>query len=193
MNTKNVFSLGPNHSEGFPRVDFSKPENQGYDWLAVGEMVEGRKELDWQLLSSINFKVTSKYSKFDCLSFDARLLVSESAKVLFERLVPGCCRFLSVRVNDLPFHILLAKKIVDALDKNKSEIQYFPKEPNRIMLIRKYCFQKHLIPDPALFRIPENIARIFVTDLVKEAIEKSGLIGFQLVDFESPHSTVYIS
>jgi hypothetical protein len=192
MNTEDVFFIGPDDSEDFPRIDFSCPENRHYDWLSVGEMIDGSRKPDTSLLSSINIKVSTR-RQFDCLSFSAKLLVSDAAREVFEKEVPRDCNFVSLRVNRQRFHILLAHNIVDALDKAKSELQYFAKDPKRVMLIRKYCFKKTMIPDPSLFRIPENVIRIFVTDTVKNAIEYSKLAGFQIIDFEKPPPDVYVS
>jgi hypothetical protein len=61
------------------------------------------------------------------------------------------------------------------------------------MQVTQYSFQKRIILDPSLFRIPESLIRVFVTDAVEEAIRKSGLIGFQFIDLEAPPRDIPVS
>jgi len=185
--------MGPDDRSGYPSIDFSRPENRHYDWLSVAEMIEGTREPNAQALSSINIKVVTQMRQFDCLSFNAHLLVSDSAKAILESLAPGDCQFTSLHVNERPFSLLLPTKILNVLDRPKSELVFLPNNPNLVMRITRYRFQKRVIPDPSLFRIPENKIRVFVTDTVERVVRNSGLVGFQFIDFENPPPNVQVS
>lgn len=76
-------------------------------------------------------------------------------------------------------HSLVIPPIVDCLNKDKSQIQYF--SSGRVMKVEAYVFSE--TPE-GIFRIPEEpISRIFVSDNFKLTAERSELKGFV---FSSP-------
>src|SRR5207253_5764098 len=98
-----------------------------------------------------------------------------------------CFEFLSASVNELPFCFLRRIGSLDCLDRAGSILVPYPHDPNRIMDIKQYCFRKKLVPDPAIFVIPEDKGGLFATDSAKTDIEKSGLKGFYFSEPESPN------
>lgn len=193
MSTNHVYFMGPDDCEEHPRIDFSLPENRCINWLPLGEMLDGLREPDFNYLSALNIKLVARSSRFDCLSFNARLLVSALAKEFISTSVPDSCLFLPIRINSQPFFFLVPRKVLDVLNKEASEVEFFPHDKNRVMIIRKYRFKKEQIDDPSIFQIPENPIRVFITDSLSKNMKASKLIGFKIVDFENPPSDVYIS
>ncbi|MGB8455800.1 MAG: DUF1629 domain-containing protein [Anaerocolumna sp.] len=87
---------------------------------------------------------------------------------------------LPVYIDEQEFYLLNVLEVVDCLDYDKSEIKYFSGEPKRIMKIVKYAFIEQKLNGKNIFRIKEQKrAGLFVTDKFKEAVEKSGLEGFE--------------
>jgi hypothetical protein len=87
-------------------------------------------------------------------------------------------------VNGLPF--CFAKQIgtLDCLDPEISELVRFPHDPQRVMMIRRYCFFKERIPDPAIFLVPETTTEVFATQSITKMIENAKMNGFIFVDAE---------
>ena len=54
------------------------------------------------------------------------------------------------------------------------------------MAVRRYVLKKEVIPEVAIFRIPEKPSRVLVTPTVKARIQESGIIGFRFFDIENP-------
>jgi hypothetical protein len=52
------------------------------------------------------------------------------------------------------------------------------------MMIRRYCFFKERIPDPAIFLVPETTTEVFATQSITKMIENAKMNGFIFVDAE---------
>jgi hypothetical protein len=81
-------------------------------------------------------------------------------------------------------------RIVDALDKERSELERFPGS-DRVMLVRRYVFHAELVGGRVIFRIPEEGNPTFVNSRFVEAVAGAGLKGlaFRPV-FESGSNTL---
>ncbi|MFN7139667.1 MAG: imm11 family protein [Limisphaerales bacterium] len=193
MRTNGIFSLVFAHDNGFPSIDFSIPANRNYNWLELGEMLDGQKPIDLSFTSSINITVTNKSKRFDCLSFNGRLLISSAAKQVFEGLQQSEIRYASLFVNSLPYYLMIVDRVIDCLDRDRSEIKSFPGDPTKIMAIKRYVLRKEAFGHFEIFRIPEHPTRVFVTESVKERIEASSLAGFGFTNVENPPPGIYLS
>jgi len=77
-----------------------------------------------------------------------------------------------------PYFVYNLTTIVDALDKEKSEIKYF--STGRVMRVVRYAFLDDKLNDFVIFKIPElPKSEVFVTDRFISAVESSHLSGFQ--------------
>ncbi|MGB8454765.1 MAG: DUF1629 domain-containing protein [Anaerocolumna sp.] len=86
---------------------------------------------------------------------------------------------LPVYIDEQEFYLINALEVLDCLDHEKSEIKYFT-GTERIMSIKKHVFIEQKLKGKNIFRIKEQEkAGPFVTDKFKEAVEKSGLEGFE--------------
>jgi hypothetical protein len=187
-----IFCMGIDYvNDYYPRINFSIPSNRRYDWLKIGEMIEGALPVDIKVFKSIKIKVTTSLKKFDALSFDGGILISSSAKQFLELAQLEGIEFLPALVNDMDYAFLIVRRTIDCLDRDRSILVPFRSDPNSIKTITKYVFKKNLVPKRAIFKIPQRNL-IFVTDTIKDEFQKSGLVGFKFIDWENPPEGVHI-
>jgi hypothetical protein len=113
---------------------------------------------------------------------------SQRAKDLLWPYANGCLRCFQTSLNGAPYYILrVAKELaIDCLDRDRSELKYFPKNPNDIMDIKRYAFYRERLHDPMIFHVPER-PEILGTQSIKQIVEEAGLKGFRFEDVEHPH------
>ncbi|MEK6236196.1 MAG: hypothetical protein N2C14_15935 [Planctomycetales bacterium] len=173
-----VFHMHLPLDENWPHIIES--ENR-YDFSEGGDLATG--EIDQDFFDSVRIHVEiPKGLSADALKYGKYMLLSERAKNLFASKVADCCApFVRVMVNDQPYFILVPTRVIDCLDKDRSEIEH-----GRLNLfwVLKWRFNKTLIPDTSFFEIPKRAGTKFVTSEFKKAIEAAGLNGFRFLDFE---------
>ncbi|MGB8454762.1 MAG: DUF1629 domain-containing protein [Anaerocolumna sp.] len=107
-------------------------------------------------------------------------IVSLKAVECLKEVLGENVEILPVYIDGQEFYLINKLEVLDCLDYEKSEIEYFSGEPKRIMEIVKYSFIEQKLKGKNIFRIKEQKkAGPFVTDKFKEAVEKSGLEGFE--------------
>jgi hypothetical protein len=99
-----------------------------------------------------------------------------------------CFEPLEARINGLPFFFLRVKASIDCLDRAQSVIIPFVCDPTAIKRIERYRFAKDVIPDPALFVIPEGLTHLFGSHSIPDLIAKYRLRGIETIDTEDPPS-----
>ncbi|WP_088547231.1 imm11 family protein [Paenibacillus aquistagni] len=71
-------------------------------------------------------------------------------------------------------------RLVDALDYDKASLKFVEGHSDFIEEVHQYAFKPELVAQYPIFKIPEfKRLYVFVTDTFKEAIEVSGLKGFE--------------
>lgn len=83
---------------------------------------------------------------------------------------------------------------VDALDRERSEIEWFPQlkreigKPRQARAIKRFAFHEGALADEVLFQLPEMSAHthIFVTQEFINCVDKNGLTGFRFTDVWPP-------
>ena len=81
--------------------------------------------------------------------------------------------------------IMNVLNLVDGLDYEKSEFNYFIYNPSKIMNCKKYAFKPDVVKGHHIFKIPETFSirvDIFISDELKQKIENSGLKGFKFIE-----------
>ncbi len=185
MSTSVVWLVKPDYDiKGYPSIDSSLKENRGIDRTILADMNEGLRPADPAFLNSIDFRVKTKLKAFDILFLDRGYLVSERVRDLFETEAYLGVEFVRQKVNGLPFYFLRIGNMIDCLDTENSKIKYL--RPGKILEIEQYSFHKDRIPDPAIFKIPERMGSVYVTDSVRSTLERQGFVGFHFIDAENP-------
>lgn len=73
--------------------------------------------------------------------------------------------------------------LADCLDKTKAIISYSPNDPTRILRVKTFAFAPRKIPDAFVFKVPEDVGKIFATRAFVEIVREHRLTG---VGFEDP-------
>ncbi|MBA4190874.1 MAG: hypothetical protein C0467_23040 [Planctomycetaceae bacterium] len=125
-------------------------------------------------------------NEVDAIYLTPGLAVSERAKNALRLLNIPRIRFFPFQLDSARFFVVTTDRIVDCLDHERSQIEYFRSNPTRVKHIRHYAFHLSIIPDPDLFTIPElcdgmfSYSRpLFVTGAVVAALSAAGLQGFR--------------
>jgi len=192
MYSSAIYALKCSVAEDYPRIDFSC-QSDDTDWLLIAEMLDGEKPIDANYIEKANIKLLLPKKAVDVVNFEFRLMVSDKAKTLIGSLEIKNINFYKTYVNKVPFFHLVNLNILDCLDRQKSVVKVFPSDPNRVMKISKYVFQKGLIQDPSIFSIPEKLGNLFCTKKVSDEIFRSKLCGFRIYDIENPPINELIS
>lgn len=108
-------------------------------------------------------------------------LMSRRAVEGLADLLEGRCELLPVR-HTPPMWLLNVLEVRDALDPRSSKVEYSSKRERRAMAIDRYRFHEGRLAGATIFKIPELMFEIFVTDAVAERIEKLGLTGGRLIE-----------
>lgn len=83
-----------------------------------------------------------------------------------------------IEVND-DFEILHLLDVLDILDRSNSDYTAKKRDPNQIIKIRKYAFNK---PDggfPPIFRLKDQEMSLFITESVKNELDAAGIKGIR--------------
>lgn len=178
-----VYRLGTSNDSSYPEIDFLL--NSRIDWYRVGEMLDGALPLVPTEFQNFDLRVQTNQT-FDVLRLDHRLIVSAPAKECFTTLGLVELEYIATTVNGRPFFHLRVCRTIDCLDREASNVEFFPGSDARIMAFRKCVIRKDAVPDPAIFRIPESRTRFFATESVERAVGDASLVGFRFVDCDNP-------
>ena len=70
---------------------------------------------------------------------------------------------------------------IDCLDRERSNIEFFRREPDKVKWIGSFAFHIDQLSDPMIFRVRESPA-ILATQSIKQIVEDAGLKGFMFED-----------
>lgn len=71
---------------------------------------------------------------------------------------------------------------VDALDLDKSVYDVFELDDEKIISVQKYALRKSKILNRHIFRLETQEVAIFVSEILKNAIENNNLLGFSFLE-----------
>lgn len=113
---------------------------------------------------------------FPCNLCSALVLSSRAVGALRD-LLESSGELLPVVAERGTYSLFNVTRVVDALDKVKSEFVYFTS--GRIMRAKKYAFIEDSLRDVAIFKLPEfRKGRVFVNDVFVDRVGEAGLLGF---------------
>ncbi|MBI1338209.1 MAG: hypothetical protein GC164_14790 [Phycisphaera sp.] len=181
-----IYRIIRNQDDNYPYIHWSSHRNKPLDWEKLIGMFMGEVPLDTAYTSGVDIHLVTKGRTIDVVDCQLHLLISQRARVCLESLgLPGVA-FIPVKINGERWWCLDVDRYVDALDRNRSTILYFD-DSDDIMEVSKYVFIRDHLADPIIFRIFEKrIPGVFVTESVKQAVLKAGLVGFWFIDYENP-------
>lgn len=114
----------------------------------------------------------------DILSFGPGMGVSQRGVDILAPLIEGSVEFLPLNSDDGQFYMMNVIRVVDALDRDSSELKLF-KDGRRVMRIVRHVFYPSKTESEFVFKIPEQVrSRVYATDRFREAIERAELKGF---------------
>ncbi|WP_166241034.1 imm11 family protein [Paenibacillus turpanensis] len=112
--------------------------------------------------------------------------IGNKIPIFNDRTVKALKPYLDSNVELLPlkhptkmFYAVNVIRVIDALDYEKSVVEYVEGNPNLFKGVSQFAFKLEAIRDYPIFKIPEyKKLRVFVTDSFKEAVEANHLKGF---------------
>jgi len=109
---------------------------------------------------------------------------SERAKLALEPIISHCAEFLPlILIRGINYYAINVVKVVDCLDKKRSEVAYYDHNPKKIMAIHSYVFLKNKIENVPIFKVPElDSSTVFVTQKFVDVIIANKLTGVSFAD-----------
>ena len=93
-------------------------------------------------------------------------------------LLEGNGELLPISIGSERYFLFNVTQILDALDEPHCEVVRF--DSGRIMDIIRYSFVEAKLAGAFVFRIPQDVGRVFVTEPFVERVKSAGLVGFKL-------------
>lgn len=152
-----VFRLKATNTDDEPKrpdIDMVDNRNQAPAWERLREIlilrvrpVEDYIPIEAHVIHRRASEWNAYHSSFDFFS-------AELAEAI-ERICPGAVRFLPAKINQHPFFVPFFEQPLDVLDVSESDVSRNPGDPESNSVFY-WVFRHELIPDPALFMVPET-------------------------------------
>jgi hypothetical protein len=168
-----IFQVSAPPDEDYPRPLFIHPRNRGkIDWRLVTRYAETGSPVETST-TDIFIKTHRQVDAF-WISGIQGPAISARLKDLLTSVVPGDVEFLPIKVNGGQHWFLRVLTVLNALDPERSKIRYF--SGGEIDAIERPEWSAASIPDPSLFRIPQDRA-LWATSTVADAYSDTDLYG----------------
>ena len=92
---------------------------------------------------------------------------------------------LPLKSKDGEYYAYNVTNTIDALDEEKSELKLH--RDGSIMRVLQYVFHEDRIKNEQIFKIPQKIGLVFVTDAFVQRVQDEGLLGFKFPEVY-PHT-----
>ncbi|MEZ5941665.1 MAG: hypothetical protein R3C18_09750 [Planctomycetaceae bacterium] len=165
-----------------PFIDFETPENGTcVPWELIGDILLGEQpaELWPDVKLTAHGKGIDEWHYFSVPgTFGA---VSQEVVKCIGDFMREYFQFFPSTISDRTFYFLQNISSLDCLDRDRSDIVFFPHDASRVMRIKSYRFRAGCIADPLVFVIPETTTELFATQGVKRIIERHNLDGFKFL------------
>ncbi|WLF69099.1 hypothetical protein Q6375_14125 [Clostridium septicum] len=100
-------------------------------------------------------------------------------KLIKDYIADGKSEVLPLKGEEEPYYLLNVFNYVDCIDVDKSQVRYF-RNSDRVMSISNYVFKPNMLNGEHIFKSTlQKRGPIFISDELKEKLEKSGLKGFR--------------
>ena len=110
-------------------------------------------------------------------------VISDVARSALEPLVSKSVEFLPlIELRKKRYYAMNVLRLVDCLDRSESEILYSPDDPERILTINKFQFDRGRIISAPIFKIPDDPSCVFVMQAFIDAVIDSRLTGAKFAD-----------
>lgn len=162
LGTKKTAGILPKNISDYRKVDFK------------GKTLQDK----WQ---PIEMEKTDEFEMKDALdlSFQVPVVSKTAAKLLKEDLT-GDVEFLEMNIEDNKYYAMNIVNVIEALDEEKSVFDILPGGIK--FFFEKYYFLKDKIKNQKIFKIKEERrSKVFVTEELKNKIEKEKLEGFDFI------------
>ena len=152
---------------------------------------------NWDINNEFGYDPKDGYMYSDCLAnVYSWMIVSEKSKNIFDKYIhSNNLQLLPIKIKNIVneqktnYFVLHVMDVIDALDLEHSdyfEIQldeygyeYEEEDEEKIRLIvAKYALKKDIIKGHHIFKVKKDNIRIFVSEEIKNEIEKNNLVGF---------------
>ena len=120
------------------------------------------------------------------------MLLNQRAREALAPLLLSCGEYLPVRIDGLDYRWFNCTALVDVADQDRIEGRrstesYMP--PGWWDRITRWAFHpERLAEAPAVFTVPQRRRILMCTDVLREAVEAHGLLGFQFDPLWSPET-----
>jgi hypothetical protein len=86
-------------------------------------------------------------------------------------------------IRDCRLFALNVVNLVDCLDRARAQLITSPTEPGRIVNVMRFAFDhSELTDDPVIFKVPEALGDVFVSQSFRDAVAKHDLTGAVFLD-----------
>lgn len=177
-----IMALFPNIQEDIDRYDID---------------IKNKFITNWDINNEFGYDPKDGYMYSDCLAnVYSWMIVSEKSKNIFDKYIhSNNLQLLPIKIKNIVseqktnYFVLHVMDVIDALDLEHSdyfEIQldeygyeYEEEDEEKIRLIvAKYALKKDIIKGHHIFKVKKDNIRIFVSEEIKNEIEKNNLVGF---------------
>lgn len=177
-----IMALFPNIQEDIDRYDID---------------IKNKFITNWDINNEFGYDPKDGYMYSDCLAnVYSWMIVSEKSKNIFDKYIhSNNLQLLPIKIKNTVneqktnYFVLHVMDVIDALDLEHSdyfEIQldeygyeYEEEDEEKIRLIvAKYALKKDIIKGHHIFKVKKDNIRIFVSEEIKNEIEKNNLVGF---------------
>ena len=174
-----IFELDPSVEDDRPVIDFELKANQKNDWQRLDLILRGEKPIaDYEEVQiSIARPDAGSWGFF---SIPGTLgVISSEAVERIGRAVFRLYDLLPAQINRAKYFFLKSRETLPCLDRDRSEITTFRRDPSRVKEVTKCVFLKDRVSDPLVFSIPESVSRMFATTTVREMVVHGRISGFR--------------
>lgn len=164
----------------------SSKSAESYD----NKIVQGEFIKEWDNSMKFEYNVEEGKILTDYLASDNRwMIVSKKFRDLMKEIVAEHIQYLDINIiNSLTkeenntYKVANVIKHLDALDLKNSVYDYFELDDEKILYVEKYALKKDVIKNCDIFKLKGETLPVFVSEKVKDIVEKNSLIGFQFLE-----------
>lgn len=117
------------------------------------------------------------------------LIVSKNFFDLMEDIVGETIQYLDINITNSitkeeykNYKVANVTTLLDALDLENSIYDFFELDDEKILSVEKYALKREKIKNYNIFKLKDECIPIFVSEKVKEIVEKNSLTGFQFLE-----------
>lgn len=169
------------------KIYYLRADVDDYNWLTLVndewrklDMFDGRSLINDWTPSEVTVVKGRKRKWSDVTSLSAGIIIlTEKSKAILEDLIKDSVEFLPLIFEGRNYYIINVIKMIDGLNKDKSEYRTF--SDGRIMQVLKYEFNSDIVKGHHIFKISEfKRGSVYVSDEFKKRVEENNLMGFDL-------------